>query len=979
MAWLVTKSRQEQASGATFTPSFTGLDIQTNDWIGICLTNDHPSGTTPAIAPPAGWTKVDTAFTVSGGVEHGWIYKIAASGAEAAPVITVNNDDTLAHIEIWRDVDTSTPIDCVATRADWNLASSATCNTASASAGSTVIYSVGADAAHRMRFKLSDAVCLDRAYTTAAAVAHLVGYRQLDGAATFSAVTAYGRDAAEGGTFCAFALRNKSGGAQSPDVRVTSQELKWYGAFGATHDGVTWLAPDQFAGTGVTIGGYAVSATTPTVLNTVPETTAANWGTSTSLATTDATANILIGGCHTITSANLTDCVASIEWRSNLASTSARSGAAGVLIGFSDGTNWSVFQIATQAYSWDSSDIHAALVACAAGKATAFATSGTLDWTAVTKVGYFWHKATANSGDALIIRNLTAISKVALTGGGASRAAKPTDISTALSAMGHIELAKLQSTKQVQVRHNTQIGDGTNATYYDHTAFSVEFPGRWSASTMDNWQMYFNALANALEIRVKAKASDTINTIAGVFATDTEQNFVMDSATSASATYSNNGLSLVNWLYTGDTEALVSGGTFSGCDEVAFKGADVTGVTITNTTSTDAACSWDANGGSMTSSTIDVTGTSAAYHIELGTSVTAITLTDVTFTGTPGTDKVHVLATTGTVTITISGTTSLVAGDVTSAGATVVIAAPQPTLSATVLASSRIVLYNNTTAAELDNTAPAGTSWSKVITSGASINDSLTLYAFKEGYEEFSTTFLYTGVNATLLVTQAVHTDIASLRTELGITDYTTITEFAPDTTGHVYIESNDVDGSSQKARAAIWYNGILTTEGGARYFRGGMTILSTAAFRINVSVVDMLFENLVSATPLRFTDIERRLYRSDGSSIIAPTSYSIHNDYSGVPDTVETGVSGLTGSESAQLMALPSAATIASTTVGTAVDGATTLAESLRLSNAVLGGKVSGAGTGTEVFRSPADDKDRVTATVDSSGNRTAITRDLT
>jgi hypothetical protein len=48
------------------------------------------------------------------------------------------------------------------------------------------------------------------------------------------------------------------------------------------------------------------------------------------------------------------------------------------------------------------------------------------------------------------------------------------------------------------------------------------------------------------------------------------------------------------------------------------------------------------------------------------------------------------------------------------------------------------------------------------------------------------------------------------------------------------------------------------------------------------------------------------RLYRSDGTSIIAPTSYSIHNDYSGVPDVVETGVSGLTTAESNVLMGLP-------------------------------------------------------------------------
>lgn len=55
------------------------------------------------------------------------------------------------------------------------------------------------------------------------------------------------------------------------------------------------------------------------------------------------------------------------------------------------------------------------------------------------------------------------------------------------------------------------------------------------------------------------------------------------------------------------------------------------------------------------------------------------------------------------------------------------------------------------------------------------------------------------------------------------------------------------------------------------------------------------------------------------------------------------------------------------------------TLRQTMRLIASVLLGKVSGAGTGTEVFRDIGDTKDRVTATVDSSGNRTAITLDAT
>ena len=45
------------------------------------------------------------------------------------------------------------------------------------------------------------------------------------------------------------------------------------------------------------------------------------------------------------------------------------------------------------------------------------------------------------------------------------------------------------------------------------------------------------------------------------------------------------------------------------------------------------------------------------------------------------------------------------------------------------------------------------------------------------------------------------------------------------------------------------------------------------------------------------------------------------------------------------------------------------------RLMAAILLGKVSGAGTGTEVFRDINDTVNRVTATVDTNGNRTAIT----
>jgi hypothetical protein len=50
-----------------------------------------------------------------------------------------------------------------------------------------------------------------------------------------------------------------------------------------------------------------------------------------------------------------------------------------------------------------------------------------------------------------------------------------------------------------------------------------------------------------------------------------------------------------------------------------------------------------------------------------------------------------------------------------------------------------------------------------------------------------------------------------------------------------------------------------------------------------------------------------------------------------------------------------------------------------LRLSTAALAGKVSGAGTATETFRNVGDSKNRIVSTVDASGNRTAVTTDVT
>lgn len=917
------------ASGGNVTVTLPS-GIVNDDTVTIALLQDVGGTTITQRAGTTGWT-IRQPAGVTGGVRLCLAYKVCTAG-EANPAFDgAASGAWLALAWINKDCDVTTPIN---TTSGQGYASTDFANTSTPSNGDlgagltpaagdddngpvTLIYMWGLNGiAKYMRAPQDDLIEIGKAIDPTGLSRQgniIVGYRVMgatDGSTAAPTVRMYSTDATLGGNGFVFALRNKSGGAVAADCRTglieqpDSVAANWYGDFGAA---VTSTKPDDFAATinGITVRG--TKATESTLAGTV-----SSWGRYTTLA--DSTASVLVGRYEDIATTDLTGKIMSVQWFCSGGAQSPNLDTAGCLVGFKDNSgNWVVYQLRAKAQIVGNAEYTSQI---AAGYANVYASSGTINWADVTGIGWFLHHGSMATSITLAIKNLCFLDTAKITGGSSANPASLTTLSTALASWGHGQNARLQGAGQVEIRQSVQIGDGSTPTYFDASTQALTYPSAHAAATQPDW----NVAADRCSVILYPASSDTINLGAFGAVAPVQQALTMHASASTSASVSVVGGAFVGWAGTWKDGIAIASATFQACDPFNTKGADCTDTTWKRTTAGagEAAVVVDTSGATLTRCTIDVTGTSAGYHLELGTSCTSITLADVTFTGTPGTDKVHVLKTSGTVTITISGTTNLAAdgSDVSSAGATVVIAAPNPTLDATVLANTRVVLYNRTADAEISNTLVAGTSWTHTVTSGASSGDTLDLYTFKEGYAEARATIIYSGEDATFAVEQAVHADIAALRTELGITDYTTISEFAPDTTGHVYIESNDPDGNTMKARAAIWYNGILTTEGGARYFRGGMSILSTAAFRIEVDVVDMLFENVNATTPTVFTDLDRRLYRSDGTSIIAPTSYSIHNDYSGVPDTVETGVSGLTGPESAQLMALPSAAVIANEVV---------------------------------------------------------------
>lgn len=77
----------------------------------------------------------------------------------------------------------------------------------------------------------------------------------------------------------------------------------------------------------------------------------------------------------------------------------------------------------------------------------------------------------------------------------------------------------------------------------------------------------------------------------------------------------------------------------------------------------------------------------------------------------------------------------------------------------------------------------------------------------------------------------------------------------------------------------------------------------------------------------------------------------------------------------------IPTAAANATALLDTAngVETSVTPRQSLKLMLAALVGKVTGMDTGSPVFRNVGDTKNRISATVDANGNRTAVTIDAT
>ena len=148
---------------------------------------------------------------------------------------------------------------------------------------------------------------------------------------------------------------------------------------------------------------------------------------------------------------------------------------------------------------------------------------------------------------------------------------------------------------------------------------------------------------------------------------------------------------------------------------------------------------------------------------------------------------------------------------------------------------------------------------------------------------------------------------------------------------------------------------------GGGVFLAGYYFLNNVAGWRIRPAAADQL------------TVLSGNLYAEDpGVALFA----SVAGDFSSTVALTRANASEAV-STSGSGSSAPTAAANAQAVWARALEGEFTAEQMMRLMVAALAGKVSGAAGSTVSFRDLADTRDRIVATVDENGNRTAVVRD--
>lgn len=506
--------------------------------------------------------------------------------------------------------------------------------------------------------------------------------------------------------------------------------------------------------------------------------------------------------------------------------------------------------------------------------------------TAIASVGIM---AMCTSGSALVYwSRLLRVDEVVFNGGTSTNPLSWEDLVAA--ANGH--LIRLLNGESGRCLVPLRIG-GDNPVSVDANLFALFWPNQ--ANGAEYSKFHVDDLVCGLTI--DARAGDVVKIRSASITGNSPVRFEMLVTCSVSATYDFAGLTLVNCVTTLRAVATFASMAFINCTSIAQNGATLNASSFTGSLlqcddpSELSECAFTSDG--------------SGHAIEMDTPGT-YAFTGNTFAGygADGTTDAAIYNNSGGL-ITLN----LGAGDTVptvrnGVGASTVINAVslQGTISG-YATGSRVQVYNVTTATETYNAVPGASPLNLPYTEGGDYTTGDVIrvrIAYQSGAsanEPHEYLAVATGGGWSVLDTP----EAAESHNAYGV-DGSAVSEFTWDSL-NLEIDVDDPDNTTVIQRIGAWYYYFIATAIGIDELFGGMDWRGVNEIRVDTTKVDLLLNNVDGVNPLRLTG--GRIYRSDGATVIAAGSGSIHIDYDPVY-TIETGTSGLTAGESAQLFGIP-------------------------------------------------------------------------
>lgn len=572
------------AASATFTVALP--EHAENDWLLACVSQD--GGGTAVTA--TGWTVVGTpaAYQAS---RQTWL-KRKAGASDTEVTFSGANEQWTVTIFAIKDADATDCIDSGgAQRGDWsgNSATSPACTTATDDC--LVFYSLCMDGGSA-NFGWAPTIAPGELMVDASHpyndVHHVVGHIIQQTAGAVPSKTWYAGTAGEGGNTWVVPIKNASGGSVEPEVVAGPTKLRWYGYLGDQHESISWSA---LSGIAASINGRTVSTTAPTVTTVNPLDTLA-FGAWTQLSNTENLgAEAWVGGSHTISSTDMSGKVLSVQWIAQGGNAyAAPLGPDGVVLVLADGAgNWVAYQLAPgRADLIDYTGVYEVVntSVIALGDGVAYDSSGTIDWSDVTKIGFGYHRLTGSPA-ARAVRVKQAFlhdgASATVVGGGTNSPASLLAIRRALRGLSNPDFALLQGSSQVLARLGMQVGDGSNQTVFAAAASALEIQQPRSETRS---RYLWNVPEDTLGYTIYASALDSISFANSVQVTPSRQPFSIHASSSTSASYNFAGAVFVGWEVTGKAGVVFNDAIFSGCYTII--GGELDGCTVTGSLATAA-------------------------------------------------------------------------------------------------------------------------------------------------------------------------------------------------------------------------------------------------------------------------------------------------------------------------------------------------------------------------------------------------------